>query len=198
MIKRLAYVLIALSASTAAFGQTVYVTDILRLGIHEAQDTSDAPFANLMSGTKLEILDRVPNFARVRTPDGREGWVKSAFLVEEKPAQLIVAETLNELSVVKDALAAAQSERDQAVLDAERVIAESTARMESTESAETELERLRSENAEYTERLDKFRHSLPIPWVAGVVVLAGVSGFLLGLWSLDAYIRRKHSGFRLY
>ena len=42
------------------------------------------------------------NYANVRLPDGTEGWVKAAYLVEEKPAKLVVAETIAE----RDALAA--------------------------------------------------------------------------------------------
>src|SRR3970282_48196 len=76
-----------------AAAETAYVTDILRLGLHRAEDTSDRPFDNLVSGTELEVLERVPNFARVRTAAGQEGWVKSAYLVGEKPAQARIAET---------------------------------------------------------------------------------------------------------
>jgi hypothetical protein len=36
--------------------ETAYVTDMLRLGIHNASDTSDRPFDNLVSGTALEVL----------------------------------------------------------------------------------------------------------------------------------------------
>ena len=85
--------LLLLGALQAASAETAYVTDILRLGLHEAQDTSDRPFQTLVSGAELEVLQRVTNFAEVRTTDGRQGWVKSAYLVTDKPAQLIVAET---------------------------------------------------------------------------------------------------------
>ncbi|MEJ2370979.1 MAG: DUF933 domain-containing protein [Gemmatimonadales bacterium] len=50
----------------------------------------------------MEILIRDRNYANVRLPDGTEGWVKSAYLVDEKPARLIVAETMAE----RDRLAA--------------------------------------------------------------------------------------------
>ena len=81
-------VLILLPALVAA--ETAYVTDNLRLGLHAAEDTSDRAFRFLESGQAMEVLSRNRNYANVRLPDGTEGWVKSAYLVEEKPAKLIV------------------------------------------------------------------------------------------------------------
>jgi len=76
-----------------AGAQTAYVTDNLRLGLHQAADTSDRAFRSLDSGQELEVLSRDRNYAQVRLPDGTEGYVKVAYLVDDKPAKLIVAET---------------------------------------------------------------------------------------------------------
>ena len=87
MHKRLVLVLLVICGSaTSASAETLYVTDILRLGLHHAEDTSDQPFENLVSGAPLEIIEKKSNFAHVRTADGQEGWVKSAYLVAEKPS----------------------------------------------------------------------------------------------------------------
>ncbi|SVB23280.1 uncharacterized protein METZ01_LOCUS176134, partial [marine metagenome] len=72
--------------------ETAYVTDNLRLGLHQASDTSDRAFRNLGSGQEMEIISRNRNYANVRLPDGAGGYVKAAYLVFEKPAKLIVNE----------------------------------------------------------------------------------------------------------
>ena len=77
--------------------ETAYVTDNLRLGLHQAADTSDRAFRSLDSGQQLEILSRDRNYAHVRLPDGVQGYVKAAYLVDDKPAKLIVAETQAEV-----------------------------------------------------------------------------------------------------
>ncbi|MDH3547693.1 MAG: hypothetical protein OEN22_11360, partial [Gammaproteobacteria bacterium] len=76
-----------------AMAETAYVTDNLRLGLHQAEDTSDRAFRMLDSGQAVEILSRNRNYANVQLPDGAQGYVKAAYLVDEKPAKLIVAET---------------------------------------------------------------------------------------------------------
>ena len=75
-----------------AAAETAYITDNLKLGMHEAADTSDRAFRTLESGQEMEILFRDRNYAHVQLPDGTQGYVKAAYLVFEKPAKLIVAE----------------------------------------------------------------------------------------------------------
>jgi hypothetical protein len=72
---------------------------------------------------------------------------------------------------------------------------------ETTGSAETiqdQLARLKSENESFTARLEAYRYSLPAMWVALALGVALTAGFLSGLWWLDALIRRRHGGFRVY
>ena len=91
MLRHLAvFMALTLLLSPAARAETVYITDNLRLGLHKLADTSDRPFRTLESGTELEVLERSRNYARVRVTDGTVGYVKSAYLVTDKPARLIL------------------------------------------------------------------------------------------------------------
>lgn len=192
-------VIVLLSAADAdADAETAYVTDILRLGIHRASDTGDRAFESLISGTALEILDRNVNYAHVRMSDGREGWVKAAYLVSEKPAQLRVAEMEAELEALQTRVAAAEA----ASVEAERSAADVVRRVQRDERSATALReslgRLERQNGEYATRLERYRLSLPLPWVAAALLLTLIGGFVGGWWWLDALIRRRHGGFRVY
>jgi SH3 domain protein len=178
--------------------ETAYVTDMLRLGIHNASDTSDRPFDNLVSGTPLEVLERAPNFARVRTPSGQEGWVKSAYLVAEKPAQARIAETEAEVTRLRTALEAAQSAHDEAETTADALSRQVAASADSDEAIRETLERLKHENTSYTEQLDAYRGALPLAWVGAAILVTLVAGFVAGYWWLDSSIRRRHGGFRIH
>ena len=198
MTRLVAFCLLAVFTSHAGAQELRYITDILQLGLHRAQDTSDAPFRNLVSGTEVEVLERVPNFARVRTPDGEEGWVKSAFLVSDKPARLVVAEAEARSEELMQQLAAAIRERDSAAVDAAGLIASAESELAVAEASRDTLARLQQENQAYEERMELYRGSIPWPWVAGALLVALGAGFVGGWWWLDASIRRRHGGFRVY
>lgn len=140
-----------------AAAETAYVTDNLRLGIHQAADTSDRAFRMLESGQALEILSRDRNYANVQLPDGVQGYVKAAYLVDDKPAKLIVVETMAE----RDALAAELEETRRAfavpaatIEGLEDEAAQLTASLADAESQITELE---EENASIRGLKDRYK-----------------------------------------
>ena len=195
-MKRMSLLLLLLPALSIA--ETAYVTDLLRLGLHQAEDTSDRAFRTLESGQEMEILSRTRLYARIRLPDGTEGYVKAAYLVDEKPAKLIVAEAQaetarvqQELNDVRAALAepaqtidALQSEVDSLTAS----LAESNAALGDERAAREKLE----------SRQDRYRYSLPASWVLAAIIVCVIGGFLLGLWWVDHRSRKRHGGIRIY
>jgi SH3 domain protein len=197
MMMRLFIGLLALVPLFAA-AQTAYVTDTLQLGLHQASDTSDRPFRSLDSGQELEILSRTTYYANVRLPDGTLGWVKAGFLVNDKPARLIVAETraeadrlAGELEELRSAFAAPA-----ATIDAlKQQVADLQARLGDSDAKAVEVD---EQNASLRNRQSQYKNSMPLQWVAGAVGLCLIGGFLFGLWWVDQRSRRRHGGIRIY
>jgi SH3 domain protein len=197
MMMRLFIGVLALVPLFAA-AQTAYVTDTLQLGLHQASDTSDRPFRNLDSGQELEILSRTTYYANVQLPDGTLGWVKAGFLVNDKPAKLIVAETraeadrlAGELEKLRSAFAAPAATIDalnQQVADLQDRLGDSDAK----------VVELGEQNASLRKRQSQYKNSMPLQWVAGAVGLCLIGGFLFGLWWVDQRSRRRHGGIRIY
>lgn len=181
-----------------AAAETAYITDNLRLGLHQAPDTSDRAFRMLESGQELEILSRDRNYANVRLPDGTEGWVKAAYLVDEKPAKLIVAET----AAQRDALAVELEELRAAFAGPAETIQrleDETAALGTTlENAQARITELEQENASIQGLKERYKGSLPLSWVGGATAVCLVAGFMLGLWWVDSRSRRRHGGIRIY
>jgi len=181
-----------------AAAETAYVTDTLQLGLHQASDTSDRAFRSLDSGQELEILSRTTYYANVQLPNGTQGWVKAGFLVNNKPAKLIVAETraeadglARELEDLRSAFAAPA-----ATIDAlNQQVADLQGRLDDREVKVTELG---EENASLRKRQSQYKNSLPLRWVAGAIGICVVGGFLFGLWWVDQRSRRRHGGIRIY
>ena len=197
-MKRSLLAILLCACAAAVVAQTAYVTDSLRLGIHEAPDTSDRPFDNLVSGAAVEVLERNTNYARVRIADGREGWVKATYLVEQKPALARVAELEAEIAALKGETGAAKEAQRAAEAELGRVGHQVAATTGAAEVTTDTISRLQHENQVYEERLDSYRRSLPLRWVVAALVVTLVGGFLAGLWWLDTLIRRRHGGFRIY
>jgi SH3 domain protein len=197
MLKRLLPA-VSLMLCAVANAETAYVTDVLRLGIHAAPDTSDRAFDNLVSGTAVEVLERNTNYARVKLADGREGWVRSTYLVTTAPAAARIVELEAQVADLEGAATAAKTAQLAAEQELGRVTAQFQAETGSTATIEETLERLTAENRTYEERFESYRHALPLLWVVVAGVVALVAGFLAGLWWLDALIRRRHGGFRVY
>lgn len=195
---RLIGLLVLLPLTAIAQTDTAYVTDNLRLGLYEAEDTSGRPLRMLDSGQAMEILSRDRNYANVRLPDATEGWVKAAYLVADKPAKLIVAEItaerdslIVELDETKQAFAAPAAtiealRNDAMSLDAN--LAEAIAR----------IGELEDQNASIRGLEDQYKGSLPLSWVGIAIAVCLVGGILLGMWWVDRQSRQRHGGIRIY
>ncbi len=146
----------------------------------------------------MEILIRTNNYANVRLPDGTEGWVKTAYIVDDKPAKLIVAETMQE----RDALAAELEETKAAFAEPAETIenlqAETSDLNARLETAQTEIASLQEANASIDDLKARYKGALPITWVGGALVVMLVLGFLGGLWYTDHRSRKRHGGIRIY
>lgn len=200
MTKRLSIALLvcALAFAAHASAETAYVTDRLQLGLHVASDTSDRPFANLPSGTRLEVLERKALYARVRTPTGDEGWVKSAFIVAETPARFRLDELEAELADFREQLAESRVAERRAVEEAALLRSREAEASSFASSSREKIARLERENDALVERLGAYRGSLPIAWVAGALLVAFAAGGGFGWWVIDALSRRRHAGYRVY
>lgn len=182
----------------AVHAQTAYVTDSLRLGIHRAQDTSDSAFRMLESGQVVEILSQNRNYAQVRLPDGTVGYVKVAYLVDDKPAKLIVNEVQAENEQLQERLAelnAAFSQPAATIESLETQMAETEAALETMRSENSTL-RSRAESLE--SRQEAYKNSLPVSWVGAALGVVLLAGFLGGLWWTDYRSRKRHGGIRIY
>jgi SH3 domain protein len=181
-----------------AHAETAYVTDKLRLGMHQAEDTSDRAFRTLESGQEVEVLSRGRNYARVRLPDGTVGYLKAAYLVRDKPAVLIVAESQAANEKLQGELARAKEQfaAPAATIGAlEQQLAEQRA---ATTASEARVAELTEQNERFTSRAEQYQYSLPLAWVAGALAVCLFAGFLGGWWWLDYRSRKRHGGVRIY
>ena len=193
-----AALLLFLLIPLAAFGETAYITDNLRLGLHRAPDTSDRAFRTLESGQELEIVSRNQYYANVRLPDGVQGYVKAAYLVFDKPAKLVVAETVRSNENLKQELESMKAAFAAPAATIESLKKEIAAKDAALQESVARIEVLAEENTDYQNRFGQYKYSLPFKWVAGAMFVCTLGGFLLGHWWIDYQSRKRHGGVRVY
>lgn len=191
-------ILLLAALPVAATAETAYVTDILRLGLHKAEDTSDGAFKTLQSGQEMEILARGRNYAQVRLPDGTLGFVKVAYLVTEKPAKLIVAQTQAVNAELERKLADLNAAFSQPGATIAALEKEGSERQVQLDDAVNRIGELRQNNDDLRRQQSRYKYSLPVSWVGGALVVCLLAGFLGGLWWTDQRSRKRHGGIRIY
>lgn len=197
-MRLLMWAVVVLATPLMAAAQTAYVTDNLRLGLHRAEDTSDSAFRTLESGQEVEILARGRNYAQVRLPDGTLGYVKVAYLVDDKPAKLIVTQTQaanEELEQKLAELNAAFSRPAATIAALEKQLADGRAALDEALASSAELQ---DQNVSLRNRQSQYKYSVPITWVGGALAVILLAGFLGGLWWTDYRSRKRHGGIRIY
>ncbi|MEO1319536.1 MAG: TIGR04211 family SH3 domain-containing protein [Pseudomonadota bacterium] len=193
-----AVAMLACAMQAGAQTQTAYVTDVLRLGLHRAADTSDAPFRSLESGQEMTVLERSRLYARIRLPDGTEGYVKAGFLVDDKPARLVVTETREALAASEATLA---SVRDKFSGSANRIAgleSDLQGARDAVANLQTQYDDAAAANADYERKMRVYGLALPWPLALGAVLVSLVLGFVGGFWWIDSRSRKRHGGFRIY
>jgi type VI protein secretion system component VasF len=124
--------------------------------------------------------------------------VKFAYLVADKPAKLIVEETLASRDELAKQLAAARATFADPAARIDSLQAELLATRATADQALSRNAELAAENERYQERGEAYKYNLPWQWVLGTSIVCLLIGFLGALWFIDSRSRKRHGGIRIY
>ncbi len=178
----------------ASEGDVVYVTDELRLGLYATEETTGRASRTLLSGARLTVLERALMSIRVRTDDGDEGWVKTAYIVTAEPARSRLARVEAEAEAVAGRLAESEAALAAAGSELETLSAE----LAEAQAGIIELPALQAENAELAAALNEGGTRVPLLWLIIAAVISALIGGLIGYWLLDRRVRSRFGGLRVY
>jgi len=102
--------LTVLLQATFVYAETFYITDKVLVGVYEDANTESVLIKALPTATPLEVIERIGEFAKVRSPDGTTGWVEESYLIDNKPAQLVVLDLTDQQKQTNSQLSLAQAE----------------------------------------------------------------------------------------
>ncbi|MBC8212563.1 MAG: TIGR04211 family SH3 domain-containing protein [Gammaproteobacteria bacterium] len=195
--------------------ETQYVTDKLRLSLYKRADGNSGILRLLVSGDVLYVLDKTGPYSKVRTVEGETGWVKNGFLVSTPTDSFLLIEEQKKNEILVSQLEK-YADTQKIVEDYENTIEKMNQDSESTlqELAllKTELEKFTISNSELQQQLDvitkdpeqiSWRDILPLAqhyWYAGLagILLLVLVGFLLGKKIIEAQIRRRFQGIKVW
>ena len=151
-----------------------------------------------MSGTPLDVLENTKHYSRVRTPDGAEGWVKSAYLVTEKPPRLVLTRLQQEKDALDKHLQTSLQELEAAKQDGAQLAVKLQAANAELADHDLALTTLQTDNERYRARLEDHQPRVPLYWALGGSLVALLLGAAVTQRVIDYRIRRRHGGFRVY
>ena len=184
-------------AASVPAANPVYVDDTLRVGVRPEPGSGGGAISVVTSGTELEVLESSEGYSRVRTPNGVEGWVKSAYLSRQRPAILKLRDREQELARLQKRLASGDraNPADRQELDALRQ------RLAELEQANINLQAQANNNGGDLMNLTRrdgrgLLDSATVYWLAALIFFLSV-GFLGGVFWNRHQVSKRLGGFTL-
>lgn len=88
--------------------ETLFVGDTLRVGIRPEPSKHVPSISIIKTGASVEVLERKNSYAKIRTQNGVEGWVKSAYLTRKTPANKELQAANKKIKTLENELSALQ------------------------------------------------------------------------------------------
>jgi SH3 domain protein len=110
---------LALAWPAAAQERQQYISDVITLSLRDGPRNDATYLGTVKSGDRVTLLESLgpESFARIRTADGREGWVTARYLTDEPAARTALGDLRREINETRSRireLGSAQSELDKA------------------------------------------------------------------------------------
>lgn len=98
------FLLLVFTCGVATAADTVYINDMLRVGVRSEPNSSEAPLAIVTSGAQVTVLEHSDGYMRIRTADGVEGWINDSYTTTEVPPRQQLAEMTKERDQLRSEL----------------------------------------------------------------------------------------------
>jgi SH3 domain protein len=113
--------LLVFSASLCAVAQTLYVKPSSEITLRRGQGTDFKIMAVVRDGTAVELLSEENDWAQVRLPEGKEGWVLRRYLSEMPPLGEQLAQLEQEKAALTRTSEALQQRLDETLAEKDRI-----------------------------------------------------------------------------
>ena len=229
MINKKLFYILAITiciTSVVVHAEVAYVTDKIKIGLHQ-EASNESPIIKLVpSGTKLNIIERENDLIYAEEPEGVRGWINSQNILNSKPGRtkVIELETVNKelekkiLTLQNESEKSISNEELEKKLNTERLkvgelqveltnIKSKAGNIESNDKLLADINHLKNANKQLINQLES----------SGIVsdengnqissknsslkfisfMIIFIFGIIGGILILDFINRRRHGGFRV-
>ncbi|HWM68018.1 MAG TPA: TIGR04211 family SH3 domain-containing protein [Steroidobacteraceae bacterium] len=182
-----------------------YVIEQLVVSVSSTSDAESERVGQVKSGDKLEVIEREGDATHVKLSNGKDGWIKSAYLTSDPPLQTRLTERTAEVEKLKQ-------EGDKLKLDEDKLRQEGDRLKQDVSRLESELAAAKAAHTATSDSppvpapvrdtvflRDPDRQSAtPWPLLLGLAAVMLFLGFVAGWKTLDRRIRQKYGGLKIY
>lgn len=101
----------------AALAETMYVSESIEITVRTGGGRDYKVIAMITPGQVVDVVEKNPDWSRIRLPNGKEGWVLTRFLTYEEPSKVKLAKLQKKyeelLAASKDPLEEIQKLQDE-------------------------------------------------------------------------------------
>jgi SH3 domain protein len=135
--------------SASVYGETMYVSDMLKLTLRTGPSIENKIIAVIESGQEMEVIKFGDEWSQVRLPNGKEGWVLSRYLTtdETNGIKLQRLETKHKNLMIQTA--ELLEENNGLKTENTRLSSELEAKQKQLEKIQTDYEALKNEATEF-------------------------------------------------
>lgn len=176
--------------------QTIYVTDHFKITMRTGPDNTKRIIRMLPSNTPLQVIKEEQGWLKVRTREGKEGWVLKRFTMQDKPKKIIIKQLRSKNEDLEQKIAELSS-RAASLEEANATLNSLTSKYEKLkkdagsvltlkkkfQNTKQKLENATQKLEEISKENKKLRASTSREWFlagAGVVGLSALLGFIIG------------------
>jgi SH3 domain protein len=181
--------------SLSVNAETAWVTDVLQLSLTTSTDASGSVIGKLPSGTRVEVLETVGLYSRVKTSAGASGWVKALYLMDQEPAAARLKQVEKENKKLQGQAQELQQQMESNRMDQETLNTERNLQTTQMQQELVDVEELRQRVVRQDEILSQGSLNISMLWLVMMLLLAGVAGLLTGFWLFDW--RSRTGGYRV-
>ncbi|MEE9536620.1 MAG: TIGR04211 family SH3 domain-containing protein [Desulfobacterales bacterium] len=146
--------------STSVYGETMYVSDILKLTLRTGPSTENKILAVIESGQQLEVVEFGKEWSQVQLPNGKEGWVLSRYLTPRETNNIKLDRLQAKHKNLMTQAAALLEENNKLKAENKKLDTEFKANQKQADKARSDYETLKTEAAEFLSLKSKYEDAV--------------------------------------